>query len=590
MRQLENIPAHRAVDRKRLEGQLYYRLERYDDCIRVYGELFDAPYHEDSIEAKANVVAAYVAAGRSGEIPSALRDVLKGDAEESLEVSFNVACGLVASGRLEEAREQLAKTQRIGEETLFDEGLEDDEVAEELAGVEAQVAYVDAAVGDAEVAAAGNDRVLGLEGPDEIANVVAAANGVLLQVARDPRDRKGAQERLKKLDPFLERSGGLLRVSSVLGGRLGKRTCVRVLAAYACGSLAANKADHAREAVRSLETMYPGEALGSLLVASISAKEGKTKEAIVCLEKAMAGSEGPEGSEGSPEGLGLAAAALRAQLAAHAKSYVEAADALGDARLPSSIKSQPAVVATRTALYELGGDLSRAEQTVLAALHETTVNGETAANTKSWALKKLAKINLASGDLTAATDYLVQLARADAAAWEDAEVLKLLPRCVACCDPSKLEDIDVRIGGGGSEFECIEVDVDVLEAQAGSMLASASQGAGNKRAGDSEAGDSEKRSKKKKKKHKPIYPKGFDPEHPERTPQPDPERWLPKWQRSENKKLRKKMAKAGHVTGSQGAGKIDTSLDYSTRESNKPAAMQQPQGKGKKKGKKGGRR
>lgn len=41
---------------------------------------------------------------------------------------------------------------------------------------------------------------------------------------------------------------------------------------------------------------------------------------------------------------------------------------------------------------------------------------------------------------------------------------------------------------------------------------------------------------KKKRKRKPKLPKGFDPENP--GPPPDPERWLPKWQRSDFKKKR----------------------------------------------------
>lgn len=38
----------------------------------------------------------------------------------------------------------------------------------------------------------------------------------------------------------------------------------------------------------------------------------------------------------------------------------------------------------------------------------------------------------------------------------------------------------------------------------------------------------------KKKKKKPHFPKGYDPENP--GPMPDPERWLPKWQRSKYRK------------------------------------------------------
>ena len=42
---------------------------------------------------------------------------------------------------------------------------------------------------------------------------------------------------------------------------------------------------------------------------------------------------------------------------------------------------------------------------------------------------------------------------------------------------------------------------------------------------------------KRKRKRQIRLPKGFDPENP--RPPPDPERWLPKWQRSDFKRKRK---------------------------------------------------
>jgi hypothetical protein len=43
-------------------------------------------------------------------------------------------------------------------------------------------------------------------------------------------------------------------------------------------------------------------------------------------------------------------------------------------------------------------------------------------------------------------------------------------------------------------------------------------------------------SQRKRRKHRKRLPKNFDPENP--GPMPDPERWLPKWQRSDYKKKR----------------------------------------------------
>lgn len=54
---------------------------------------------------------------------------------------------------------------------------------------------------------------------------------------------------------------------------------------------------------------------------------------------------------------------------------------------------------------------------------------------------------------------------------------------------------------------------------------------------------------KKKRKRKPRYPKGFDPNNP-KNPAPDPERWLPKKERSEYKK--KMWKKQKKMKGPQG--------------------------------------
>lgn len=55
------------------------------------------------------------------------------------------------------------------------------------------------------------------------------------------------------------------------------------------------------------------------------------------------------------------------------------------------------------------------------------------------------------------------------------------------------------------------------------------------RAGKATAGEAS--ANKRKRKRKTRLPKNFDPENP--GPPPDPERWLPKWQRAEYKRKRR---------------------------------------------------
>lgn len=63
----------------------------------------------------------------------------------------------------------------------------------------------------------------------------------------------------------------------------------------------------------------------------------------------------------------------------------------------------------------------------------------------------------------------------------------------------------------------------------------ASKGVAKKRPSEADLSEGAVREKKKRKR-KPRLPKNFDPENP--GPKPDPERWLPKWMRSDFKKKR----------------------------------------------------
>lgn len=64
-----------------------------------------------------------------------------------------------------------------------------------------------------------------------------------------------------------------------------------------------------------------------------------------------------------------------------------------------------------------------------------------------------------------------------------------------------------------------------------------------------EVSEEVKKGRSKKRKRKPRYPKGFDPANP--GPPPDPERWLPKRERSSYRPKRKD--KRAQIRGSQGA-------------------------------------
>ena len=101
-----------------------------------------------------NLAASYVASGRAAELPDALNR-FGVSPTASFELIFNVACGLIELGDVSAAADRLLLAERVGNETLVDEDLGEDEIADELLPVRTQKARVAALRGDVATAAEG---------------------------------------------------------------------------------------------------------------------------------------------------------------------------------------------------------------------------------------------------------------------------------------------------------------------------------------------------------------------------------------------------------------------------------------------------
>lgn len=111
------------------------------------------------------------------------------------------------------------------------------------------------------------------------------------------------------------------------------------------------------------------------------------------------------------------------------------------------------------------------------------------------------------------------------------------------------------MGGLPADEDVSMLDAEELERAA--LPRSGSKGAqkaGTKRLAEEEsaAAGGGRRKKKRRRSKKIIYPKGFDPENPDKFPKPDPERWLPKRERASYR--RTKRDKRGAISrGPQGS-------------------------------------
>ncbi|GIL73066.1 hypothetical protein Vretimale_4685 [Volvox reticuliferus] len=612
-----------------LQAQLEYRRGRTRDCIHTYDKLFQQ-YKVDSLDLKTNVLAAYVAAGLSSELPD-LMTALKVRAKDSFEVAFNRACGQVAGGQLAAAEGDLRMAIKQGRETLFEEDLGEEEVEDELSPLSCQLAYVLGRLGRQAEAGELYDKLIRCSQPirDEATRAIANNNAIADAPQRlepGPQNRKYINSATRKLEGLVERPGaaeggaaaggdesggggavgnlaGLLarhtpagslpRFTGDLESRLGADQKMQLLLNLGLLYLVAGRPEAAKELVGVLAAA-PGAAAEpavALLAAAVSLSQGKTVDADRTLE-AFCASCGSGAPGAPPASAALAPTLMRAQTALQAGNLAVAQGLLAGLR-DERLAAQGALVATRVALYEQMGDTAGAELLLDAAVaHWRSRSGEDgAASALAWCLSCAIGLKLRLGKLEEAKQAFNQLQSYGVSSTAaGAATLTRLARACALADPSAAPGLVAPLAPPPTGGVLARLDLDALEegairapggpsgrgagggGRSGPDLAAAARAIG-KRGGEAMDVDQQPKPKKSRKKRKPRYPKGYNPELPNGgLPAPDPERWLPKWERSEFKKKRdRRRREKDAVKGSQGAGKVDESLDR-TKVSVAPAA------------------
>lgn len=285
--------------------------------------------------------------------------------------------------------------------------------------------------------------------------------------------------------------------------------------------------------------MFPESVIPVLLQAALLVRENKAGRAEEIL--AQFANKFPEKSK--------VVHLARAQVAAAAGHPHIAADSLAKI---SDIQHMPATVATLVSLKERAGDIDGAAA-VLDAATKWWSNAMTEDNKLNIIMQEAASFKLRHGKEEEAAQLYEELVKNQGSV----EALVGLVTTVARMDVNKAELYEKQLkalpGLKG-------IDVDSLERTSGVKQVAAP------RVGVSETYEEgkNKTKTKKKRKRKPRYPKGFDPANP--GPPPDPERWLPKRERSTYRPKRKDK-RAAQVRGSQGAvvrDKHDTGASSNT--------------------------
>ncbi|CAH9050644.1 unnamed protein product [Cuscuta europaea] len=528
-----------------LESQILYRLGKADECVDIYRKLQKSKI--DSLET--NMVACFVSAGRAPEVQGYL-DSIRAKPTSSFELAFNTACSLIQNQKYNNAEQLLLSARRIGQEVLMDDNVPDDKIEMELAPISVQLAFVQQILGKEEARESYTDFIIRrladeaslAEAVSESSLAVAINNLIAL------RGHKDVSDSLKKLDLLIEKSddGPLrFRLAQGLELKLSPKQRETIYTNWVLLLLHSNKMDKARELVAALPGIFPHSVVPTLLQAALHVRENKAVKAEEVLGQFV--DKFPEKSK--------VVLLARAQIAASAGHPQVAADSLG--KLPE-IQHKPATVATLVSLKEWAGDIDGADSVFNAAI-EWWSNSMTEEDNNN--------LNIITQE---AAGFKHRHGRREEAArlYEDLvkrhggmDALVGLIQTTAQLDAEKAEAYEKKL----KPLPGLQaVNIDTLEKTSGAKNVDD----GPTRMVPESYETKTKEKPKKKRKRKPRYPKGFDPANP--GPPPDPERWLPKRERSSYRPKRKDK-RAAQVRGSQGAVVKET-LGGSTLKPNQTAA------------------
>jgi len=527
-----------------LEAQVRYRLEHYKQCIAIYQDL-STNHDVDSSELKTNLCAAYTEAGMTKENLFFV-EKNKGALQETFEFAFNAACAYIAIGDYVKSETLLQLAKKVCAESLADDGYSATEIQQELAVIQVQLAYCQQLAGQLEQANNLYLDVIKTKSSDQVAIAVATNNSITIKKAsQDPFD---STKRLRNA------------TSDVVEQKLTPSQRKTVAFNKAILTLHTSKGDQVRAALDQLEKEGTDEEGVILLKASLLVKEKQSGEA----EKLLA-----EYAKKHPQSLRVPLSLAQVYL-----SKNEFAPTLAVLQgLSEELRFKPAMVATITALYEKAGDIDGAVNTLdkyveWAEKQKDRIDGEELARI----LRVNGEFKLQHKRYEQAYEVFEKVLKKNR---NDMKAVAQLVIAASHFNPSLATKYEERIPS--SEDNNNNINIDELEKMAAPSLR------GKSKQDAPAALEEPKQLKKKanKKKRKPRLPKNINP-----SVTPDPERWLPKWQRSYYKKKQKKNVLA---KGSQGlAGNTPNApVPLAAPSSSKPAAAAAKAPPAKKGGKKG---
>ena len=343
-----------------LEAQTRYRMGQYDEALKIYEALQEAG--EDSSDFKANLLAAFATSSRAAQGSKAFKSL----GPDTYEGVYNGACVQITAGMLDEARDTLVAAQKMGQEQLEMDDYEEEDIEEELAVLDVQLAYVEQLQGDSTDAAEAYSQVIQKKPGDAAVLAVARNNLVACKGERDLFDgfkhmKSAANTPEKKLQAYQRK---------VIGTN------------HALVLLFMGKNKDCREAIDKLSAQFPADEQVCSLFAALAYRQKNFKKCEATLSAFI------EESDGECVLVQL----TLAQFHINQRSLREAADTL---LAISSLQHEPGLVATVVNLLDQLQDKPAALKVLDAAVAHWQAAGH--AEKLSTMLKECAAWKLKRG-------------------------------------------------------------------------------------------------------------------------------------------------------------------------------------------------
>jgi len=495
---------------KELKAQILYKLERYNECFDMYRDIIKQSKDSFTNERETNLTAVISQLSKLGDkkydIPTVKQD-------NTYEFMYNIACVLIERGDIEKAQDLLSQAAKTCRNTLEEEEATEEEIQEELTAVRVQNAYCLQKLGHEKEAQSEYTEILKCKPKDIGSLAIASNNLVVLNREHNVFDSK------KKLKSTL---------SDELKLKLNTWQLKRITLNHCRFALITNQLSQCAELCDVIEKKYPDLIEDvALLKAIILWRQNKTSEAIDILKTFVYQQKQPTAK------LNCTLVAVKLLLMQNDTSEaITLLENLGE------LKYKLGIVSTLVTLYLNVENFKAASDLFNDTLSWYSQN-EVDNSKVTILLKQLAKLHLREQDPKEAAKRLARLLELNP---NNKKFLAQLIIAYTQFDPEKAQMYSKQL----PPLDFQDTDIDLLEStnwMMGSKLIKKST------LKPDPAGSKAEVEKKRKKKRKIILPKNFNPDVP-----PNPERWLPRHERTGYRKKKDRRNKeTGIGKGTQGA-------------------------------------